>query len=122
MTVLARCGTVLAPERYFVLTLFRLFMSTSRQMIHREILVHPDLNLPEKTDHPAGVLAYAGHEAKGKRYGVHRHRRAQLFHIVSGSMTVETEHGSFVVPPERALWIPSNVEHAVTYHQRSSLR
>jgi AraC-like DNA-binding protein len=91
-------------------------------MIHPENLVHPDLNLGESEDYPAPVVAYAGDAEKGVHYEPHSHRRAQLFHIVSGSVTVETKHGSFVVPPERAVWIPSDVPHAVTYLQRSSLR
>jgi AraC-like DNA-binding protein len=91
-------------------------------MIHPDNLVHPDLGLGESDDYPAAVVCYAGDVAKGVHYDAHSHRRAQLFHIVSGSVTVETERGTFVVPPERAVWIPSDVSHAVTYLQQSSLR
>lgn len=73
-------------------------------------------------DHPAAVIAYAGEQDRDSRNRPHRHWRAQLFHIVSGSVTVETERGSFVVPPERALWMPSGVLHGSRYHQRSILR
>jgi AraC-like DNA-binding protein len=97
-------------------------MCSSRQMIHPDNLVHPDLGLAEDEDYPAAVVAYSGSIEKGTHYGVHSHRRAQLFHIVSGSVTVETARGSFVVPPERAVWIPSSVEHAVTYLQNCSQR
>lgn len=91
-------------------------------MIHPQILTRPKLDVEAETDDPEPVVAQAGSEARGVRYGTHTHRRAQLFHIVSGSVTVETERGSFVVPPERALWIPSEVAHAVTYLQQSSIR
>jgi len=91
-------------------------------MVHPDNLVHPDLGLPEAEDDAAPVLAFTGDMETGVHFEPHRHRRAQLFHIVSGSVTVETARGSFVVPPERALWIPSDVPHAVTYLQRSSLR
>jgi AraC-like DNA-binding protein len=91
-------------------------------MIHSDNLIHPDLRFREAEDYAAPVVGYVGDAEKGLHYQAHSHRRAQLFHIVSGSVTVETERGSFVVPPERALWIPSNVSHAVTYLQRSSLR
>jgi len=97
-------------------------MFSSRQMIHPDNLVHPDLSLPEADDYPAAVVAYAGEVEKGTHYDFHRHRRTQLFHIVSGALTVETGRGTFVVPPERAVWIPSDVPHAVTYLQHSSLR
>jgi AraC-like DNA-binding protein len=91
-------------------------------MIHPDNLVHPDLSLGETEDHAASVLGYFGDIEKGVYFGAHRHRRAQLFHIVSGALTVETERGTFVVPPERAVWIPSDLEHAVTYLQQCSLR
>lgn len=87
-------------------------------MIHPENLIHPDLAL----DYPATALGFAGEMEAGVEFEPHHHCRAQLFHLVAGSVRVETERGSFVVPPERALWIPSNVVHAVTYLQRSSLR
>jgi AraC-like DNA-binding protein len=91
-------------------------------MVHPDNLIHPDLSLREAEDYAAPVVGYVGDAEKNLHYQAHSHRRAQLFHIVSGSVTVETERGSFVVPPERALWIPSNVSHAVTYLQRCSLR
>jgi AraC-like DNA-binding protein len=37
-------------------------------------------------------------------------------------VTVETRRGAFVVPPERAVWIPPNVTHAVTYLHKTSQR
>ena len=91
-------------------------------MVHADNLVHPDLNRDTAEDYEHAVVSYAGEAVKDLHYAPHSHRRVQLFHIVSGSVTVATDHGSFVVPPERALWIPSNVSHAVTYLQHSSLR
>lgn len=85
-------------------------------------MIHPDVYAPHPDDHPAPVVAYAAEQDGGTRNGAHSHVRAQLFHIVSGSVTVETGLGSFVVPPERALWMPSGIAHATIYHQRSSLR
>lgn len=73
-------------------------------------------------DHPAQVISYAGEQEKDSRNAPHCHWRAQLFHLVSGAVTVETAHGSFVVPPERALWMPSGITHGSTYHQHSILR
>jgi AraC-like DNA-binding protein len=91
-------------------------------MIHPENLIHPDINLPASGDYPAAAVGFAGTMDRAVHFEPHSHRRAQLFHIVSGSVTVDTERGSFVVPPERALWIPSNVVHCVTYLQHSTLR
>jgi AraC-like DNA-binding protein len=91
-------------------------------MIHPDNLVHPDLSLGAAEDHAASVLCYSGDIEKGVHFGAHSHRRAQLFHIVSGALTVETARGTFVVPPERAVWIPSQAQHAVTYLRECSLR
>lgn len=91
-------------------------------MIHPDNRVHPDLDRPAAEDYPAPALVFAGEVEAGLHFHSHSHRWAQLFHIVSGSVTVETGRGSFVVPPERALWIPPDVPHAVTYLQRSALR
>jgi len=91
-------------------------------MIHPDNLVHPDLSLPATQDYPASIVAYAGTIPKDTHYANHSHRRAQLFHIVSGAVTVETARGAFVVPPERAVWIPPHVVHAVTYLHDCSQR
>jgi AraC-like DNA-binding protein len=41
----------------------------------------------------------------------HQHLRGQLFCIESGLMHVCTAHGSWLLPPHRAGWIPPNVAH-----------
>src|SRR5690242_9591958 len=66
----------------FVLSPYRRLISPSRQMLHADNRVHPDLSLAEAEDYPAAVVAYAGEIGKGTRYEAHCHRRAQLFHIV----------------------------------------
>jgi AraC-like DNA-binding protein len=43
----------------------------------------------------------------------HRHRRAQLLYAAEGVLTVDTDQGAWVAPPERAVWIPAGVWHAV---------
>jgi AraC-like DNA-binding protein len=91
-------------------------------MIDPELFSRPRLDVPIEEDDAAPIVAQAGVEEQGRFYSAHSHARAQLFHIVRGSLIVETEHGKFVVPPERALWIPPSVAHAVTYLRDSSLR
>lgn len=44
----------------------------------------------------------------------HMHRRNQLMFAHSGVMVVETRDASWVVPPQRALWIPHDVQHFFT--------
>jgi AraC-like DNA-binding protein len=41
----------------------------------------------------------------------HRHAEGQLLYAVSGVVSVTTERGTWVVPPNRAVWLPPNMEH-----------
>ena len=50
--------------------------------------------------------------AKGPhRVGGHSHPRAQIIYQTSGVYRVTTELGSWVVPPNQAIWIPSDIYH-----------
>lgn len=57
------------------------------------------------------VAPMAADYASGSTSHRHSHRRAQLLHSLSGVMTVMTEQGSWVVPPQKALWVPPGVVH-----------
>lgn len=52
----------------------------------------------------------------------HSHRRAQLLYASTGVMSVVTRDGAFVVPPQRAVWLPPGMEHEVHYGVHVSLR
>jgi AraC-like DNA-binding protein/quercetin dioxygenase-like cupin family protein len=41
----------------------------------------------------------------------HRHERAQLLYAAEGVMRVSTAVGTWIVPPQRAVWIPPGIEH-----------
>lgn len=43
----------------------------------------------------------------------HTHQRAQLLYAARGVMRVTTAAGVWVVPPQRAVWIPPGIEHHV---------
>ena len=43
----------------------------------------------------------------------HLHDWSQLVYAFEGVMTVRTEQGIWVVPPQRAVWIPSGVRHSI---------
>ncbi len=43
----------------------------------------------------------------------HRHERAQLIYATAGTMRVSTGDGVWVVPPQRALWMPTGVRHSI---------
>ncbi|TDH39505.1 AraC family transcriptional regulator [Pseudohoeflea suaedae] len=59
----------------------------------------------------APVVA-AGHiYADGDRVAEHSHGRAQLLCVFGGAVTVSTREGSWMVPPDHALWIPAFMPH-----------
>lgn len=43
----------------------------------------------------------------------HVHRRGQFLYAASGVLAVRTPVGAWVVPPERAVWIPRGIAHSV---------
>jgi AraC-like DNA-binding protein/mannose-6-phosphate isomerase-like protein (cupin superfamily) len=46
--------------------------------------------------------------------GFHSHERAQLSYACSGVMSVVTDASTFVLPPNRAIWIPAGIRHMVS--------
>jgi len=62
---------------------------------------------------PRPVAAMPKDFRDGDTIAPHQHRRAQLIYAATGVMRVTTETGAFVVPPQRALWMPSGVEHSL---------
>ena len=49
----------------------------------------------------------------GHHIARHRHERGQLVYATRGVMRVGTGQGTWIVPPQRALWIPPGVEHEI---------
>lgn len=43
----------------------------------------------------------------------HWHARAQFIYAVEGTMTVRTPRHAWIVPPSRALWVPSHTVHEI---------
>jgi AraC-like DNA-binding protein len=52
----------------------------------------------------------------------HSHKRSQLVYAISGVLVVTTRDATFVVPPQRALWLPSGVVHEARSRGHVSLR
>ncbi len=49
--------------------------------------------------------------AVGERIEVHHHDRPQLVYPASGLLAVTTDGGTWMAPPQRAVWIPAGVRH-----------
>ena len=60
---------------------------------------------------PRPIAAMAKDFPHGHHIPVDRHERGQLVYAVSGVMTVTTPHGTWVVPPQRAVWVPPRTDH-----------
>jgi AraC-like DNA-binding protein/quercetin dioxygenase-like cupin family protein len=73
-------------------------------------------------DVPRPVAAMAKSFSDGHVIPRHHHARAQLVHAVAGLMTIETEAGTWLVPPEQALWIPARVPHLIRVTGRLEMR
>jgi AraC-like DNA-binding protein len=70
----------------------------------------------------ANVIGLA-HEYPAGSEEVHSHEEfAQIMYAVRGAMTVSTAHGCWVLPPQRALWIPMGVPHTFSHCRPISLR
>jgi AraC-like DNA-binding protein len=77
---------------------------------------------PADPNYASPVRAIAFDYPDGDTTGLHRHRGGQLEYAVSGVMTVLTEHGAWIVPPQRALWLPPSVPHEVRMSGRVAMR
>ena len=60
-----------------------------------------------------GVHLVARYYKKGVRLDTHMHREAQLVYAARGTMQVTTPKGRWLVPPDRAVWVPARLEHAI---------
>ena len=78
--------------------------------------------LADIEDVPRPIVARATAYPGGSVIPPHRHRRAQLVYAPEGVMTVTTERGMWVVPPQRAVWVPALMTHQIRATGRLSMR
>jgi len=53
---------------------------------------------------------------------LHFHDRDQLVYASRGVMTIRTQSDTWVVPPQRAVWIPADVSHTITMSGSVAMR
>ena len=68
------------------------------------------------------IVTYAAGFERGDVIATHAHDRAQLVFTRDGVMTVATEKGTWVVPPQRALWLPSRAVHEIHFSSDGFMR
>lgn len=74
---------------------------------------------PKIIETPRPVVAKAMNWTESHEVDWHFHNRAQLLYASSGVMDVSTPSETFVLPPQRALWLPKFVAHKV--HAKTTL-
>ena len=85
-------------------------------------MTEPPIDPDDLDTMPRPVAALAADYPSGHVIARHSHRRAQLVHAAAGVMTVTTETGTWVVPPQRAVWVPALIAHAIKAHGRLAMR
>jgi len=85
-------------------------MSKKRQTVH----VCPPL--------PSPVTALAYDLEHGRVIPDHLHPEDQLVYASQGVMTVRTSAGTWVVPAQRAVWIPARIPHSIRMSGAVSMR
>ncbi len=65
-------------------------------------------------DLPRAVVVTANDYAAGSVFPDHAHRRGQFAFASRGTISLTTPEGRWLVPPQRACWVPAGVAHAMT--------
>lgn len=76
--------------------------------------------MPIRGERP--IVARAREFSSGYRVTPHKHECCQLIFATSGVMELVTDEGVWLIPPQRAVWMPPNVEHGMRARGDVSLR
>ncbi len=76
--------------------------------------LHPSQKHRHYDNLPRPVVVMENRWPAGMSTGWHSHPRGQLLYATEGIMVVHTDAGSWVVPPNRALWMVCGLRHTVT--------
>jgi AraC-like DNA-binding protein/quercetin dioxygenase-like cupin family protein len=85
-------------------------------------IIHPDVLVQPTGGEKQRAVAYVSELRRGGGLPPHRHLRAQLLAVTSGSIAVTAEGSTFVAPPERAVWVPPNTVHETRHLASTRLR
>lgn len=92
---------------------------------HRTSLPAPPGRSTRSSDYqdvPRPVAGLADEYPPGFVDPRHSHKRAQFLYAIAGVISVTTDAASFVVPPQRAVWVPGGVAHEVHCRGHVSVR
>ena len=71
---------------------------------------------------PRAVAAMPKDFPDGFEIAAHSHERAQLIYATVGTMRVATSDGMWMVPPQRAVWMPAGVKHGIVMSSAVTMR
>lgn len=82
----------------------------------------PERQVPQLAKLPRPL--FARNESLASAVGTRRHSHdwGQLSYAIRGVLHVRTAQGSFVAPPQRAVWIPAGTEHEVFSSPHTEMR
>ena len=63
---------------------------------------------------PRDAVVTANDYQDGQHFALHSHQRGQFAYAACGVITVFTDQGNWVVPPQRAIWVPAAVPHEMS--------
>jgi len=67
----------------------------------------------QSQDRESAITTLARDYPAGHVIALHFHDRDQLVYASRGVMTIRTREGTWVVPPNRAVWIPAEISHSI---------
>jgi AraC-like DNA-binding protein/quercetin dioxygenase-like cupin family protein len=78
-------------------------------------------SLPPDMHSSSGLNAVSIRHPAGTAIEEHCHAFGQLSVVISGTMMVTAEAGTWLAPPGRGLWLPPGMKHGARYGEASSL-
>jgi AraC-like DNA-binding protein/mannose-6-phosphate isomerase-like protein (cupin superfamily) len=71
---------------------------------------------------PQPIVSFGQDLAKGEILPYHHHTKTQLVYASEGMMTVKTKFAAYLIPPQRAVWMPGGVEHQIESRSHVKMR
>lgn len=88
----------------------------------RPFVTEEGIRISTFSEHPRDVSFKEVFELPGEEVPPHHHSWGQLLYASEGVMQAMAEDGIWVIPPQRAVWIPPYIEHHVKVIQPVRLR
>lgn len=97
-------------------------MDTRRMALSSPLSNAPLVDEVMSPDAPRLLTGWRAVYPRGFHLAAHRHSHAQFLFAIQGTMSVRTPRATWVVPPNRALWIPANTAHHIDMHGAVEMR